>query len=392
MPSSFSLSLRFSAYLGALFLTLGVYLPFWPVFLEAKGLTVGEIGVVMAAASWIRLLGVPLWGRVADPPGRGRPTLILLALASALFYAAFFVIEGYVAALIAHLLIGFVFGALIPLGDSQILQAMRQVPAGDRPIDYGRIRLWGSATFVLGNLLGGWLIALANPDWYLASVVLPLVATAVAAWTLPRRPAERSGVAAVPVRALLKNRAFLVLVLVACLLQASHGAYYVISALAWRAAGFSDQLIAWLWVEGVVAEILLLAYGKHLLRRFPALVLLAAGALGGILRWSLTAATDDLYLLLFAQALHALSFAVVHLATVMEIGRIVPPSRMASAQALMTAAHAGIFISLSMALAAWLYELEGAGAAYGAMAGLSALGLALLLLLRRPLQAAQTVP
>jgi len=376
--SRLSLALRLSAYLGAIFLMLGSQLPFWPLFLASEGLSAAEIGIVVAATAWVRVLGLPFWGRIADPPGRGRPTLIGLALVGAAVYAAFWLVDGYWPALVLQLLIGFFTGPLIPLGDSQILAATRE-----QGIDYGRIRLWGSATFILGNLIGGWLIALENPDWYLASLVLPLLATAAAAWMLPRRPRERTPRAPYPWRALLRNRPYVALTLSTCFLQASHGAYYVISALAWRAAGFAESTIAWLWIEGVVAEILLLAAGKHLLRRYSTLALLTIGGLGALLRWTVTALTDDLALLIAVQALHALSFAIVHLATVMAIARIVSPERMASAQATIVAIYSGLFVSVAMALAGWLYEIDGQRAAYAAMVLFVLAGLGTLVLLRR---------
>lgn len=374
-----SLALRLSAFLGCFFLSLGTYLPFWPPFLAGKGLTAAEIGVVMGAASWMRLFGVPFWGRIADPPGRGRPTLMLLALACAGSYALFFVTEGYGWALTAHLILGFVMGAIVPISDSQINQATR-----DLGIDYGRVRLWGSVTFVFGNLLGAWLIALGDHDWYLLAVVLPLLATSGAAWALPRRPpGAAQGPPAEKWRALFRNRPFLALVLVSALLQASHGGYYVVSALEWRREGYGDQAIAWLWIEGVVAEILLLAYGRNLLRRFPPAVLLAIGGLGGALRWGFMAIGPGLPLLLALQTLHALSFAIVHLATVTLVARVVPAGRLASGQSLLAAIQTGIFISLSMALSGRLYQDQGAWAAYGAMALLCLGGLLALASLRR---------
>lgn len=371
-PLARSLSLRLSSFLGWSFLSLGAYLPFWPVFLAGKELSAAEIGIVMGAAQWMRIAGVPFWGRIADPPGRGRPTLMLLALASAATYSLFFFVGGYAWALFAHLLLGFVLGPLVPISDSQINQATRE-----HGVDYGRIRLWGSATFILGNLLGGWLIALGNHDWYLLAVAFPLLVTAGAAWTLPRRPPAVTGSGGPEERwrALFRNRPFLALVLVSALLQASHAAYYVVSALEWRREGYSDQAIAWLWIEGVVAEILLLAYGRRLLRRFSPAQLFALGGFGGLLRWALMAASPGLAPLLILQLLHAFSFAVVHLAAVTLVARVVPASRLASGQSLLSAIQTGLFMSAAMALAGRLYEDHGAWAAYGAMAVSCLLGL-----------------
>jgi len=384
--SRFSLALRLSAYLGAIFLMLGAQLPFWPLFLETEGLSAAQIGIALAVGAWARVFGLPLWGWLADPPGRGRPTLIGLALAGTLLYAAFWLVDGYWPALVLQVLIGFFTSALIPLGDSQVLQAARS-----HGIDYGRVRLWGSATFILGNLLGGWLIALATPDWYLAGVVLPLLATAATAWTLPRRPRDRPPRAPIRVRDLFRNRPYVAVVLVSSFIQCSHGAYYVISALDWRAAGYSEATIAWLWIEGVVAEILLLAAAKHLLRWLTPVQLLAIGGAGAVLRWTGTALSHDLGMLIALQALHALSFAMVHLATVTTIGRVVPAERMASAQVLVTAVYNGPFVSVAMALAGLLFEWRGGLPAYLAMAGFAGAGLVTLALLRKWL-APQSVP
>lgn len=166
------------------------------------------------------------------------------------------------------------------------------------------------------------------------------------------------------------------LILVAGCLQGSHGAFYVISALAWRAEGLSDSVIAWLWTVGVVAEILLLAVGKHMARRVPPALLLVVGGLGGGLRWILTAFSHEPAVLIFAQMLHALSFALVHLAAVTLIARLVPLDRLASGQSLYVAAQSGIFLSLSMALGGLLYEAQGATWAYSAMLAFSLVGTA----------------
>jgi PPP family 3-phenylpropionic acid transporter len=42
-----------------LFLTLGVQLPFLPVWLTAKGLDAGAIGIVLAIPAVIRIIAIP---------------------------------------------------------------------------------------------------------------------------------------------------------------------------------------------------------------------------------------------------------------------------------------------------------------------------------------------
>src|SRR5687768_8464338 len=63
------LPLRLSLFYAAYFLTLGIQLPFWPVWLESRGLGPGEIGVVLSAALWVRIVTIPAAGVLADRTG-----------------------------------------------------------------------------------------------------------------------------------------------------------------------------------------------------------------------------------------------------------------------------------------------------------------------------------
>ncbi|MBC6406556.1 MAG: MFS transporter [Rhodospirillales bacterium] len=365
--------MRLSILVGAIFFVLGLTLPFWPVFLELHGMSAGDIGLLLAASTWVKILGVPFWGRMADRRQDTRTVLLLLALLSLSVYLWFGAVTGFLLFLIGHLLLGFVVNPLVPLSDSEILKAGRS-----RGLDYGRIRLWGSIAFIAGNLAGG---ALIEPDrgyWYLASLAAGMALTACAAASLPRAPRDRRPLPAGPWRVLLTDRPFLFLILIAGLLQASHAAYYALSALIWREAGLSDSTIAWLWAEGVLAEIAFLAFGSRVLACLGHRGLLLLAAAGGILRWSVMAVMTDLTALIAIQSLHALTFAAAHLGAVTLIVQIVPASAAASGQALAAALQGGVMMGLALFLAGELSEVSSAGAFF-TMAGFSGIALVLTL-------------
>jgi len=378
--SSLSLSIRLACLNGAIFLALGLFLPFWPLYLEGRGLDAAAIGSLLAAAAWIKVVGVPFWGRLADPPGRGRPTLALLALGAAATYGLLGEIDVFAWLLIGHLFLGFFANPLIPIADSQIIATVRE-----RGVDYGRIRLWGSLTFIAGNFLGGALIEAEPRALYLGAIVAAMLLAALAAWSLPPRPKAlpRAALDGESWRSLLSNRPFLLVVLIGGFMQASHGAYYAISAIAWRAAGISDGTIAWLWAEGVLVEVVLLAFAGRLLRRLGIKGLFILAGAAGTIRWTAMGATNDLAVLALVQCLHALTFAAAHLAAVMAIGQCVPPHRLSSGQAVYTALQSGIMVGAALWLSALLYEAAGQFPAYAAMALLSGLGLLTALLAGR---------
>ncbi len=376
--SRFTLSVRFAGYYGAVFLALGIYLPFWPVWLAQRGLAAAEIGLLLALTSWVKVLSVPPIARLADRTGRVKAAIVLLSAASLASFAAFFVTERFWSILAVQLLTALAFHGLIPLAESHTMRAV-----GAAEIDYGRVRLWGSAAFILGALGAGELLARQDPGLLLWLILVALALTLFASLGLPERrgplpePEDRPRASA-----LLWDRRFLLFLAAAALLQASHAVYYGFSALAWRAAGLSDAAVGWLWSEGVLAEIVFFAASGVLLRRFGPTGLLALAGLGGVVRWTVLAGTTALPALVAVQILHALTFGAAHLGAVHFIARHAPQGLAATAQGLYAALSGGLAMGLATLLAGRLYETFEAQA-FLAMAVLSAAGLALALVLSR---------
>ena len=86
-------------------------------------------------------------------------------------------------------------------------------------------------------------------------------------------------------KTLLRNLAFLAVVLSSSLVQGSHAVYYGFSTLEWRAMGLGGTLIGLLWGLGVLAEIVLFALSARLPSSLRPTALLAAGAIGAFIRW-----------------------------------------------------------------------------------------------------------
>ena len=368
--SKVALTLRLSCYYAALFFGIGLMIPFWPIYLQTRGLGAAEIGIALALASWIKVVAVPAFGRIADPPGRGRPTLLILALLTVLTLLAYGLVSGYWPIIFLQLALGAFMTPLFPLGDAQVMQAVKSLG-----VDYGRVRMVGSLFFIVGNLVGGWLIALEDKSAFHLSVVASQVVMLATVWALPKRSPEARRDTTPHYRALLKCRPFWWLVAAGAVLQASHGAFLSIASLAWKEAGLSESTIAWIWAVSVLGEVAALAIGTFLVRRFSPAQLMAFAAVAGLLRWVINAVTLDPALLMLAQALHGLTFAATHLATVYLVVRAVPPGLASSGQSLYAAIQSGVFMGLAIWLSALLYEHGDATIAYLSMAAISGLGL-----------------
>ena len=76
---SLATAARLAAFYGAVFAVVGVQAPFWPVWLEARGLSAAEIGLVIAASFWPRVVTSLVIPHHADRLGERRRPMVFLA-------------------------------------------------------------------------------------------------------------------------------------------------------------------------------------------------------------------------------------------------------------------------------------------------------------------------
>ncbi len=362
-------AVRLAFFYAAVFFMIGVHVPFWPVWLAAKGLGPEEIGGIIAASVGIKVIFNPLIAHAADRLGRRRPIMIALSALAFASFTLFGVTDGFWPILLVSVMFFAVWSPIMPLGESLAMLTGQ----GARETDYGRVRLWGSLSFIAGAVGAGTVLAERPPEviyWILlASLGLVVAVTLVLPAT--RAPAAAGGrFAALEV---LRDSRFRLFIVATALIQASHSVYYGFGTLNWKAQGYSETVIGWLWAEGVIAEIILFAFGVKLVARIGPAKLIALGGLAGAIRWSVTGLTPGLGILAVMQALHAFTFAATHLGAIYFISRRVPPALSASAQGLYSAMVMGLALGAAMLLSGKLFALYGAGA-YQAMAAMAALG------------------
>jgi PPP family 3-phenylpropionic acid transporter len=353
---------RFSVFYWALFLQIGVALPFWPMVLAARGLTPAQIGFISAAAPAARMIAGPLVGLAFDRYRLGRGAIFGLSALSAIGLTGFGIVQGFWQILVLTLLVSPLYHSIPPLVDAH---AIRQGEL--HGLDFGRMRLWGSLGFVFANLCAGALIAGADAAAILGLVVGATVLCGLAAPILPplnETPGEGHG--GRPdwgmAGALLRRPAFLIVVLVAGGIQATHALLYGLGSLGWRAQGLSELAIGLLWAVGVLAEVALLSQTKALLRRFGAEGLLVLGGAACVLRWTVMAFEPPLPVLFALQLLHAFTFAATYVGGIHLVQETTPRNLIATGQALFAALSSGVLFAAATAVSGVLFGAFGSGA------------------------------
>lgn len=361
-------SIRLSTCIFTIFLVFGIWVPFLPTWLEGRGLSAGQVGVVFAVALWARIPVGLFLASIADATGRRKPILIGIALVILLGFISFKFLDGYLALLLGWLVVGTLLTSTLPLTDNLVILTL-----GDRKADYGRIRMWGSLSFIGTSILGGMYLQGRENDAALHLMIAGSAIVVLGALLVPNVRVEPRKSRQPAVLELLKDRPFLIFVLSAAALQASHAALYGFASISWKAAGISEGVIGLLWAEGVALEVLLFIFGASVMKRFRVWQVLTLASVAGIVRWIVLGSTSDLTWLIAVQSLHALTFAGTHLAAVTYIARRIPHDRSATAQGLYDGLGMGLMFGIAMMLAGWIYGTSATDAFY-VMAIFSTLG------------------
>ena len=373
-----SLAVRLSCFYAAVFAVIGVQLPFWPLYLKAKGLDPSDIGLLMASAFFVKILTNPLVGHVVDRKGERRRPMLFMAAAAVLLTMLFQPAEGFLQLLAVTLLTAASFTALMPLGDSLTMYS-----AVAHKLDYGRIRLWGSLAFIATATLGGSLLVDAPRAAILWACVIGQAATWLAVRGLPDvRPQQAKDQSHASIRPLLTDKGFLLFLAATSMTQVSHMIYYGFATLHWQEAGIPGWVIGSLWAEGVIAEVVLFAFGNKVVARFGPVRLIAFGAAAGVVRWTVLSMTTDPLLLASVQFLHAFTFGATHLGAMHFINRNTPPGLSGRAQGIYASVANGIVPGTAMLVAGRLYQTYG-GLSFLGMTIVAGVGLLLALRLKK---------
>ncbi|MEM6488656.1 MAG: MFS transporter [Pseudomonadota bacterium] len=365
-----------AAYYAAIFTAIGAHLPFWPLWLAHWGLDEAEIGWFLGAALAVRIVANALLSAVADRYAVRRAMLAVTGVAAAMVFALHALAETKAMLFALTLLVTVTLSPMIPLGEALGLRA-----AAMHGFAYAHVRAAGSIAFLAANVAVGMAIGRLGPDAALYTLVVAIAASAVLGAVHPGGGAPpgaggdsarwREGLA------LFRARRLVLFALAVALGQASHASYYTYSALDWAAEGLSTVRVGQLWAFGVLAETaLMLGPGRAWVGRLGAVGAILVGAAAGLVRWAAMAAGAEGAVLWPLQALHALSFGLLHLGTMAFVAAALPLRLQASGQGVLLGLASGVAMALATLGAGEAYALAGAEGAWLWAAALSACALA----------------
>lgn len=371
-----TLPVRLGLYYSAIFVGVGASSPYFPVWLEHRGLSGAQIGLLLSLPMLARVVTAPLLAVWADGFKLRRTALILMGAGVAGLYALLALPWGFAWWAVVWFAASSMASTMPALTDVLVLKRARA-----DGFNYGWPRGIGSAAFIVANLGVGWLLARGSPEIVLVWMVgAAALASVCARLLLPpdtvhdERP-QSFGERMAGIGALLKDPVFMTAVVSAGLIQSAHAFYYSFSTLTWKRQGIPEDLTGVLWAVAVAVEIGFLWFLEPWRRAMGPVRLLILGGAAAVVRWTLLAFAPPLWLLFPLQALHTFTYAATFIASLELVQRYATPRTASAAQAMNSALSGGILSGLATIASGWLFDRYGAGG-YLLMSGMSALGLA----------------
>ena len=331
---------RLSGFYFCYFLALGTIVPYFPLYLQHKGLDPWHIGLLTAVLIATKIVAPNLWGWLADLSQRRMAVIRLGCLLAPLCFTGLFQPLDFSLLLAVVFAYSFFWNAVLAQFEAVTLQYL-----GRQPEQYSRIRLWGSIGFIVAVTSCGWIFDHYDVGLFAPLVMLGFLAIFVSSWLVDEPPPQASpeaGEGSSPFLARLRERPVQMFLLVCFLMVLSHGPYYTFFTLLMEQQGYRRATTGLLWSLGVAAEVVLFWFMHRLLPRFGLRSLLLVSLVLTSLRWLLLALLPDwLGVMLFSQCLHAFSFAAFHSAAIETVRRWFTVQQSGKAQALYSAVSFG---------------------------------------------------
>ncbi len=360
----------FAAVSATYFAHIGFFNPYLSLWLKDLGFGLFAISVFTSVQAATRLFAPYAWGWLSDHTGE-RVKLLRYGASVALVCGCILLFDLSPMALGWVLLVMFTHtSSMMPMSEAAMAHLVSQGGAFDAK-RYGRVRLFGSLGFLITVFLAGAWFEYFGMKHFPAWTVISLVLVTVCVWLLPDLKesvsAHEDKVAVWPV---LKQAPVIWFFVTAFFHVLAHTGVYVFFSLYLDALGYSKVWIGLLWAVSVIVEIGWFFTQSKWLHKLPLTAWLVVCSAAMTLRMGMTAQwAEVIWVLVIAQALHALTFAANHTVCVALVSHHFPGQLRGRGQALYTVIAYGLPGVLGGLLGGWMSDRLGLQSVYWASMG-----------------------
>lgn len=329
---------RLSRFYFIYYFFVGAFVPYWGLYLQSEKFTAADIGILMSLFQISRIFAPNFWGWLADHTGKRVQWIRLTAFLGLCGFTAVFWAHGFFWLFFVMAALSLFTSSTLPLAESLTLAHLATTNG-----HYSRIRMWGSLGFIVAAVVLGFLIDAAGiPSllWFLLAVQISLFALS---YTLPEPVVPPHEHDHFSIWQVVRQPNVVALLLGCSLMVTAHGVLYNFYSIYLSEHGYSKGTIGLLWSVGVICEIGIFMLMPRIMRRFSLKAILLASLLLAVIRFALIGVSvDSLWMIVFAQTLHAATFGSFHAASVEVITQFFKGRHQAKGQAIYNSVAYGV--------------------------------------------------
>lgn len=347
---------RLSGFYFLFFVTVGIFLPYWSLYLKAIGLDARQIGILSAILVFSKVFISYFWGWIVDHSGHRIRVIQLASLFSVICFSAVLFVHDFRDLAIILFVFSLFWSASLPQ-----IEAATLTHLGDSSHAYTSIRVWGSISFIITV----WSLGILFEYISITNVPLLILLSMVVVWLIslfiPEQDIIQHEHNHDSVRTILFKPRVLALFTVCFLMLASHGPYYTFYSIYLEDNGYPRTFIGQMWALGVIAEVLLFMMMQRLIGIFSLRILLISSLLLACLRWYLIGFyIDSMLVLIIAQLFHAATFGIYHAVVIQYIHKIFRGKLQGRGQALYSSVSFGAGMAIGSLVSGYGWERAGA--------------------------------
>lgn len=343
---------RLSGFYLFYFASIGVLVPFWPLYLESLGFGPREIGELMAVVMATKIIAPNIWGWIADHTGRRMMIVRSGSLFACIFFAGIFWGSSYLWIALVMAVFSFFWNATLPQFEATTFNYLEE-----ETHRYSSIRLWGSVGFVVAALYMGYLLESSPASIVPVAMLVMFVLIWLTSLVVPERSAGHLPLDEQSIFTVIKRPEVAALIVVVFLMQLSHGPYYTFYSIYLDDYGYSKTVIGGLWALGVIAEVGVFLVMHRLIPRFGLRNMLMFSLFIASLRWILLGSFIESFLMLFLIQLgHAATFGIFHAVCIQYIHQYFQGRHQGRGQALYSSMSFGAGGALGALMSGYLWE------------------------------------
>ena len=307
-----SLYWRLSRFYFFYYFFVGLFVPYWGLYLQSKSFTAFQIGILLSLFQISRIFAPNFWGWLADHTNKRARWIRLASFIGCLGYVGIFWADSFFLIFLVMMSMSLFTSSTIPLAESLTLSHLASTN-----VSYSNIRLWGSVGFIIASFFLGILIDRYSVKILVWALLFTQLIILFLSFSIPDKKFELIGNTKRPIFKILKKPEVISLLIGCALMVSSHGLLYNFYSIFLKEQGYSSSLIGILWSTGVIFEIIIFILMPKILNKFNLKEVLLISLFLAVIRFFLIGNyVDTLWVLILAQILHAATFGSFHVASV----------------------------------------------------------------------------